>query len=90
MKGFKTSTDYVLLWELIHSGYRIPAWILYSDEYKEPIYDLVEVKKAILTPYQIGTRGIGYEGRGDDVDGFIEICKGIELKFLIPSKDNNN
>lgn len=43
--GFQLSTDYKLLYELIFKGHRIPAWLVYTDEYEEPIWDLVEVKK---------------------------------------------
>ena len=62
MKGYNLSTDYKLLWDLIYDGHRIPAWILYSDEYKDPIFDLVEVKLEYNSDkYSIGHRGKGFD-----------------------------
>jgi hypothetical protein len=84
MKGFETSTDYQLLWDLIQDGYRIPAWIVYSDEYKEPILDLVEVKSREKGHYMIGTRGRGYEGINDGIEGLKTACSHIKLKFIKP------
>lgn len=86
MKGFNTSTDYKLLWELINQGYRIPAWILYSDEYEEPIYDLVEVKIYRGKDYMIGTRGHGYGGLENNQESFIKVCQSLELKFVKPNE----
>jgi len=83
MKGFETSTDYELLWDLIHKGYRIPAWIIYSKEYEEPIYDLVEVKLT-FGEYRIGVRGRGYEGFEDGLEGLKQVCTNYELKFVKP------
>lgn len=85
MKGFNTSTDYSKLWDLIHNGYRIPAWILYSDAYREPIFDLVEVKMPKLTKYpSIGTRGIGYEAFENTKEAFVNNCKSLDLRYIIP------
>lgn len=45
MKGYTISEDYEMLFELANQGYRIAAWLLYSDAYEPPIFDIVEVKK---------------------------------------------
>ena len=78
------STDYELLWSLIQSGKRVPAWLVYcvtSDG--DPIWDIVEVKKRALAydGYIIGTRGIGYEGLKDSFDDFKRICEKWSLHF---------
>ena len=31
LKGLELSTDYDLLWKLINDGYRIPAYLVYTD-----------------------------------------------------------
>lgn len=79
---YTVSTDYKLLWDKIIKGYRIPAWIVYSDKYEEPIWDLVEVKKPTHSTYSIGTRGIGYEGE-QSFEGFEIVCKSYSLHFII-------
>lgn len=89
IKGYNLSTDYKKLFELIQQGYRIPAWIVYSKEYKEPIIDLVEVKMAYKSDnrYTIGVRGHGYESwRGFSLEVFDENCKFLELKYIDPTK----
>lgn len=87
MKGFELSTDYERLYALINNGYRVPAWILYSDKFQEPIYDLVEVKisKYDSNRHTIGSRGVGYENGENTLEGFIENCKLIDLKFVMPT-----
>ena len=84
--GFNLSTDYKLLWELIFKGHRIPAWLVYSDEYEEPIWDLVEVKKSYYDDkkYVIGTRGIGYESFSEEYKRFEVICKKYSIHFVVP------
>lgn len=83
--GFKLSTDYDKLWDLIQNNHRIPAWLLYTDEYEEPIFDIVEVKKPSLSDrYMIGTRGIGYEGFKNTKDDFIRVCQKNHLHFIHP------
>lgn len=77
------STDYERLWDLINAGHRIPAWIVYSDEYEEPIWDAVEVKFR-NNQYTIGTRGIGYEGYQDGINGFLMVCEMYSLHFVAP------
>ena len=87
MKGFKTSTDYELLFKLIHEGHRCPAWIIYSDKYDEPIWDLVEVKLQYESDrYSIGTRGIGYEYFKKDLESFKKNCEVYSLKFVLPTE----
>lgn len=86
MKGFTLSTDYSKLWDLIHDGYRVPAWILYSEKYEESIFDLVEVKTPKLSKYpSIGTRGRGYETFENTKEAFINNCNSLELKFINPN-----
>ena len=87
MKGFETSTDYEKLWDLIQDGYKIPAWILYSDKYDEPIYDLVEVKKPYMGEgYSIGTRGKGYTGMDETKAGMVMVCKHLKLNYVKPNE----
>ena len=79
------STDYEYLWKLVQGGQRIPAWLLYTDKYEKPIWDLVEVKNIWGVPndYSIGTRGIGYEGV-KSFEYFKAICKKYRLHFVYP------
>jgi len=87
MKGFETSTDYKALYSLIQEGVRVPAWIIYTNEYKEPVYDLVEVKLSYMSKkWDIGTRGRGYGGFDDSFEAFEVVCKNIELQFIKPTK----
>ncbi len=90
MKGYNLSEEYGTLWMLIHQSYRIPAWIVYSDEYEEPIYDLVEVKMPKYGDYSIGTRGISYSSIEDGEKGFIMDCKALKLKFAMPDLQLKN
>lgn len=82
--GYNLSTDYKMLWDLIQGGQRISAWLVYTDEYEEPIWDLVEVKN-LWKPndYTIGTRGRGYEGSKSFV-GFEMICQMYSLHYIKP------
>lgn len=82
-ESFDLSQDYDLLWELIQSGQRIPAWIVYSDKYEEPIWDLVEAKLYQDGNYTISSRGIGYEGKKGRV-GFLMCCRMLSLHFILP------
>lgn len=85
MKGFNTSKDYEKLYNLAQEGYRIPAWLLYSDEYEKPIFDIVEVKKSSLATYiGIGTRGRGYETFDDSKEAFIKNCESLQLFYIEP------
>lgn len=83
---YTLSTDYKLLWELIQSGKRIPAWLVYSDEYENPIWDLVEVKNIFGEPndYSIGTRGIGYERFKKNFETFEQVCQKYSLHYILP------
>jgi hypothetical protein len=86
MKGFNTSTDYSKLYDLAKDGFRIPAWILYSDKYEEPIFDIVEVKQSKMSNYvSIGVRGHGYETFEDSKEDFIRNCESLQLKFIEPN-----
>ena len=83
IKGYNLSTDYQKLWDLIHAGFRIPAWIIYSKEYEEPIYDLVEVKMAYQGDrYSIGIRGTSYDTFDSDFKSFEMNCKSLELRWV--------
>ena len=88
MKGFELSTDYKKLYELIFDGYRIPAWILYSDEYKDPIYDIVEVK-TMNKEYSISVRGHWYETFDMDLKSFKMNCEHLKLKYIMPKIKND-
>lgn len=79
------STDYKLLWDLVQSNIRVPAWLVYADKYEKPIWDLVEVKNiwGIPNDYTIGTRGIGYEST-KTFERFEEICQMYSLHFVCP------
>ncbi len=85
IKGYSLSKDYEQLWSIIKEGIRVPAWIVYSDEYEDPICDLVEVKRTPFSEYRIGSRGIGYEGINDGKEGFLSVCKQYGLEFIIPN-----
>ena len=82
VKGFNTSTDYDKLWELIENGYRVPAWLLYSDKYDPPMYDIVEVKRTKYANYMIGVRGHGYEGWDGTKECFLKTCNFYNLRFV--------
>ena len=83
--GYELSTDYKKLWDLVQSGQRIPAWLIYTDKYEKPIWDLVEVKNIWGEPndYSIGTRGIGYEG-AKTFEWFEAICQKYCLHYVCP------
>jgi hypothetical protein len=81
--GFNLSEDYELLWTLINQGRRVPGWIVYSLEFEEPIYDLVEIK--MRKDYMIGTRGMGYEGLTNTLESFKKRCQKLHLRFILPS-----
>lgn len=87
IKGFELSEDYQRLWDLIHDGYRIPAWIVYQKErFEEPIYDLVEVKMAYESDrYSIGVRGTSYDTWDSDLKSFEMNCKIHELRWIVPT-----
>jgi hypothetical protein len=86
IKGFTLSTDYSLLWDLIQKKHRIPAWLIYSDDYEEPIWDLVEVKLSCMSNnYMIGTRGLGYEGFTSTLGDFCRSCTKYSLHFVNPT-----
>ena len=79
---YTLSTDYKELWDLIQKGIRVPAWIVYSDEYKENIWDLVEVKTyRNSSEYMIGTRGQLYTGE-QTFEEFQGICQMYSLHFI--------
>ena len=82
---YELSTDYKKLWDLVQSGKRIPAWLIYTDKYEKPIWDLVEVKNIWGEPndYSIGTRGIGYEG-AKNFEWFEAICQKYCLHYVCP------
>lgn len=87
IKGYDLSTDYEVLWDLINSGYRILGWIIYPRSTESTIFDSVEIKKPD-DYYRIGTRGIGYERFEESKECFIEDCKSLDLKFIIPNTDD--
>jgi len=79
--GFELSTDYKKLWDLIHNGYIIPAWVLYGEKY----WDIVQVKTIYNNKaHIIGSRGRGYEGYDHKIDNFIMSCTSCELHYVVP------
>lgn len=84
--NYNLSTDYKNLWDLIQNGKKIAAWLVYTDEYEEPIWDLVEVKNIWGKPndYTIGTRGICYDGP-KEFEWFESICKKYSLHYVCPN-----
>jgi len=87
IKGYDLSEDYKQLWDLIHSGHRIPAWIVYSRDYEEPIHDLVEVKLSYMSKrYDIGVRGISYSSFENTFEAFEMNCKKYELRWILLPK----
>jgi hypothetical protein len=88
--GYQLSTDYKKLWELIQNGQRIPAWLISTHKYENPMWHLVEVKNTWGKPndYSIGTRGIGYGGIGIEGAEAFEIfeatCQTYCLHYVCP------
>jgi hypothetical protein len=95
MKGYETSNDYGLLWDLINDGYRIPAWMPNPDDYpgKEtnPLYVLVEIKIIPSTGrYCIGSRGVGYEQEEQTKESFVQVCKYWDVKWVMVETTMSN
>lgn len=94
MKGFNTSTDYKLLWDLIHKGYRIPAWVTYDIFRHKHGYsphfttDICEVKKGKDGFPFIGVRGQAWGWGDESVDDFVKLCKSCKLEFIPPQNDS--
>jgi hypothetical protein len=86
-RGYYLSTDYDVLWNMIQSGSRVAAWLCYSNEYEEPIWDIVEVKNTFMEKddYSIGTRGIGYESIKKNKEWFISVCRDYSLHYIVQS-----
>lgn len=83
IKGYNLSTDYEKLWNLVQDGYRVPAWIVYSKEYDDPIYDLVEVKMAHMSGrFSIGVRGHEYGAPDNNLRSFKRVCEMLELRWI--------
>lgn len=83
MKGYKLSTDYDLLWDLINNGYIILGWIT-NNEFSKPIYHSVEVKMQDNNEASIRSGSKGYSGHNEKFDGFESVCKNLDLKFILP------
>ncbi|ASK29735.1 hypothetical protein CEY12_06275 [Chryseobacterium sp. T16E-39] len=84
IKNYTLSQDYEHLWNLISEGHRLAAWLLYSDKFSEPIYDIVEVRINRFGEHNIGTRGIRYSGYETGKEGFLRTCEHYDLKFINP------
>ncbi len=78
---FHLSQDFNRLWEMIQNGHRVPAWIVYSDEYEDPIWDLIEVKTTPTGEYMIGSRGICYKHKKGK-QGFLFSCMSLSLHYI--------
>ena len=87
-ENFDLSTDYRLLYIRALNNARIPAWIVYTDEYEEPIWDLVEVKKYYGQDDKIfiGMRGRDYSSRENTIEWFESICQHLCLHFVVPKQ----
>ena len=89
LKGLELSTDYELLWKLITDGYRIPAYLVYTDEYEEPIWDVVDVRFR-EGRHSIGSRGIGYESLKVGFENLKTVCEINSLHFVLPATEIKN
>lgn len=85
LKGYVLSTHYDLLWELIHKGYRVPCYVVYTDKYgpNELIWDVVEAK-VIYERYSITSRGRSCCAE-NNFDGFKKVCIISSLHFILPN-----
>lgn len=82
MKGYKTSKDYTLLWELIQKGYRVPGWA-WSKRHES--WDIIQARSTDFG-YTLGSRGVGYNWK-EGKEGFMEACKMCDLEFIPPETD---
>jgi hypothetical protein len=84
-ENFNLSTDYRLLYIRALNNARIPAWIVYTDEHEEPIWDLVEVKKMYGEDDRvfIGMRGRDYYSPENTIEWFESICRDLSLHFVV-------
>lgn len=88
-ENYNLSTDYKLLWELAKQDNRIAAWQVYTDKYKEPIWDIVEIRKNKYNDtIQIGRRGYTYY-EDNNFEDFINTCIIYSLHFIAPINETN-
>lgn len=92
IKGYNTSTDYELLWKLIHEGYRVPAWIqrIGTDDinFAEVTFDFKKGYPIIyctffviqVTKHQVGNL----------YDNFVRACKDRNLQFILHNIETQN
>lgn len=85
---YPISKDYNQLWDLIHSGWRVPAWLEHDKhDNGEVIWDVAEVKyNEQHKMYIIGSRGIGYQGLEQTKQEFIRVCEVYNLHYVAPNK----
>lgn len=83
--GFlQLSTDYKLLWELIKSGHRIPAWMASASENEESIWELIEVIDGWGEPNNYSEKSlISYE-EAKSFKFFESLCRSNSLHFICP------
>lgn len=81
MIGYELKYDYQKLWDYIHKGNKVAAW-LDNEKYGT---DIVEVKKLPDMQYLIGTRGVGYNGADGTFEEFKKICEDYNLGYIEPT-----
>lgn len=88
IKGYNLSTDYKKLFELIHQGYKIPAWIVCNNVAGHSnIIRLVEVRLTTYKKiYSIGRPGISYDSYDSTFEQFEIDCKKYSLKYIEPAQ----
>lgn len=89
IKDYQLSTDYKKLFDLIHQGYRIAAWVTVSEPpiSERFILQIVEVKlMQFKQKYSIGTAGISYDSFDSTFEQFEIDCKKYSLKYIDPTK----
>jgi hypothetical protein len=88
IKDYQLSTDYKKLFDLIHQGYRIAAWVTVPAKLSDiSIINLVEVKlMRFKQKYSIGTAGISYDSFDSTFEQFEIDCKKYSLKYIDPTK----
>lgn len=82
LKGYKLSTNYSLLWDLIKDNYVIVGYIYYKHKWV-----LIEIKFNDFTEtYYLG----GYENTefATDRDNFVYDCKHMKLKYILAKLEN--
>jgi hypothetical protein len=81
-KGYKLSTNYSLLWDLIKDSYTIVGYILWHDKWV-----LIEIKFNTFTEnYYLG----GYENSEypTELNTFRSDCEDLKLKYILAKMED--